>query len=72
MPEQEDDMTYKIDSNKCNLCDACRLQCPRNAIAIAMENKTYEIDSDLCNDCVNLSTVRCVPHCPEVAIALAA
>jgi ferredoxin len=60
-------MAYKI-TPECILCDACRLQCPRNAIAIAETEKTYVIDANLCNDCVNLSTVRCVPHCPVDAI----
>ena len=62
-------MAHTIDSKKCNLCDACRLQCPRNAISIAESDKTYVIDGGLCNDCVNLSTVRCAPHCPVDAIA---
>lgn len=61
-------MTYAIDPSKCNLCDACRTQCPRNAIAIAESDKTYEIDTQRCNNCVNLSLVRCVAHCPESAI----
>jgi ferredoxin len=61
-------VAHTIDSNKCNLCDACRLQCPRNAISAAASDKTYVIDSGLCNDCVNLSTVRCAPHCPVDAI----
>jgi ferredoxin len=60
-------MAHKINSN-CNLCDACRLQCPRNAISIAEKGTIYEIDKNLCNDCVNLSAVRCVPHCPVDAI----
>lgn len=60
-------MSYKI-NEKCNLCDACRLQCPRNAISIAENGKVYTIDDALCNDCVNLSSVRCVPHCPVGAI----
>jgi ferredoxin len=55
-------------NDKCNLCDACRLQCPRNAIAIAEDGKKYVIDKSECNDCVNLSAVRCVPHCPVDAI----
>ena len=62
-------MAHKIDPAKCNLCDACRLQCPRNAISIAETDKTYVIDQKLCNDCKNLSTVRCVPHCPVNAIS---
>jgi ferredoxin len=60
-------MAHKI-NEKCNLCDACRLQCPRNAISIAKSEKIYVINSDLCNDCENLKEVRCVPHCPVDAI----
>lgn len=63
-------MAYKI-SEQCNLCDACRLQCPRNAISIAESGTIYTIDEDLCNDCANLSAVRCVPHCPVDAISQA-
>lgn len=63
-------MAYKI-TNKCNLCDACRLQCPRNAISIAENGKTYVIDEKRCNNCANLSAVRCVPHCPVDAIVAA-
>lgn len=61
-------MAHKINQN-CNLCDACRLQCPRNAISIAENGKIYSIDTGRCNDCVNLSAVRCVPHCPVDAIS---
>jgi ferredoxin len=61
-------MAHKINDN-CNLCDACRLQCPRNAIFIADTGKIYVIDGELCNDCANLSAVRCVPHCPVNAIS---
>jgi len=63
-------MAYKINA-KCNLCDACRLQCPRNAISIAESGKIYAIDEALCNDCTNLSAVRCAPHCPVGAITKA-
>lgn len=60
-------MAYKI-NDKCVSCDACRLQCPRNAISIAETEKLYVIDQKLCNECRNLSSVRCVPHCPVGAI----
>lgn len=61
-------MAHRINNN-CNLCDACRLQCPRNAISIADTGLTYVIDGKLCNDCANLSAVRCVPHCPVDAVS---
>lgn len=60
-------MAYKI-NDKCVSCDACRLQCPRNAISIAETEKLYVIDQELCNECRNVTTVRCVPHCPVDAI----
>jgi ferredoxin len=62
-------MAHRIDPKTCIVCDACRLQCPRNAISNAESDKTYVIDSKLCNDCANLSSVRCVPHCPVYAIS---
>jgi ferredoxin len=61
-------MAHRI-NNKCIRCDACRLQCPRNAISIAADGRTYVIDGELCNDCTNLPSVRCVPHCPVDAIS---
>jgi ferredoxin len=64
-------MAHRIDSEKCVSCDACRLMCPRNAISNAETEKTYVIDPILCNDCSNLSSVRCVPHCPVDAIVRA-
>ena len=63
-------MSYRIDAVKCTSCDACRLQCPRNAIAIAFKEKTYVIDASLCNECANVSSIRCVSHCPESAILI--
>lgn len=64
-------MAYKILADKCVQCDACRDACPRNAISNSESGKTYEIDKTKCNDCSNLSTVRCVPHCPVDAIVKA-
>lgn len=63
-------LAHQISEN-CVLCDACRPQCPRNAISIAEHGKSYVIDRNLCNDCTNLSAVRCVPHCPVGAISKA-
>lgn len=64
----ESDMKFKILSDKCVTCDACRLACPRNAISAAEIEKTYVIDGDLCNGCQNVSAVRCIPQCPTDAI----
>ncbi len=61
-------MAHKIDPDKCIQCDACRLECPRLAISNDADEKTYVIDPALCNDCANISSVRCVPHCPVNAI----
>ena len=61
-------MAYKIIAEKCIQCDACRLECPRNAITNAEDESTYVIDQEKCNSCANMSTVRCVPHCPVDAI----
>jgi ferredoxin len=65
-----EEMAYTI-NDKCVSCDACRLQCPRNAISNSENDKIYEIDASLCNDCRNLPSVRCVPHCPVDAIVKA-
>ena len=62
---------FKIISDKCVVCDACRLACPRNAISAAEIEKTYVIDGNLCNGCHNMSAVRCVPQCPTDAIVKA-
>jgi ferredoxin len=61
-------MAHKINS-KCLNCDACRLECPRNAISIAADGSSYQIDQSLCNDCAGFDTPRCVPHCPVGAIS---
>lgn len=61
-------MAYKIDPERCVMCDACRPACPRNAIGVHKTEKTYVIDEKLCNDCQNMSAVRCVPQCPADAI----
>jgi len=45
-------MAYKIIAEKCIQCDACRLECPRNAITNADSESTYVIDQEKCNDCV--------------------
>jgi ferredoxin len=61
-------MAHSINTS-CIKCDACRLQCPRNAISIAANGNVYVIDEGLCNDCAGLPSVRCVPHCPVDAIS---
>jgi len=61
---------HKIDPNKCVMCDACRLACPRNAISVHKTEATYLIDEDDCNNCQNMSAVRCIPQCPTDAILL--
>ena len=39
-------MAYKIIAEKCIQCDACRLECPRNAITNADSESTYVIDQE--------------------------
>lgn len=59
---------YRIDPNRCTMCDACREVCPRNAIGAHATDRTYVVNPDLCNECRNMSAVRCVPQCPVDAI----
>jgi ferredoxin len=55
-------MTYEI-TKDCINCNACRVQCPTNAIQVI--NGILFIDPNLCNDCVGYhGTPQCASVCP--------
>ncbi|WP_104758011.1 YfhL family 4Fe-4S dicluster ferredoxin [Helicobacter salomonis] len=56
-------------SQECIACDACREECPTEAID--ENDPIYSIDPDLCTECVGYSDEpSCVSVCPVDAIVL--
>jgi len=42
-------MSYKIDTDACEMCGACKSACPVSAIS--MVGAFYKVDEELCLDC---------------------
>jgi len=42
-------MSYKIDTDACEMCGACKSACPVSAIS--MVGAFYTVNEDLCLDC---------------------
>lgn len=42
-------MAYKIDTDACEMCGACKSACP--VLAIAMKGAHYEVDQEICLEC---------------------
>lgn len=56
-------------SDECIACDACREECPNDAIEA--DDPFYVIDPDLCTECVGCyDEPNCIVVCPVDAIVL--
>lgn len=55
-------MAYHITTD-CNLCDACVMECPNEAISAGAQ--VYVIDPELCTECVGFfDEPQCAEVCP--------
>lgn len=67
-------MAAIIDDN-CTLCDACRQECPNDAIVDDMGNKggdIYLVKADMCTECAGqFDEPQCIEVCPSEAIKIA-
>jgi ferredoxin len=60
--QTEDNMALLI-TNECIACDACREECPNEAIE--ENDPVYIIDSDRCTECVgHFDEPQCIAVCP--------
>ncbi len=58
-----------IITDECIACDACREECPNEAIEEG--DPIYLIDSDMCTECVgSFSEPQCIEVCPVDCIIL--
>ncbi len=56
-------------TDECIACDACREECPNEAIEEG--DPIYIIDSDLCTECVgSFDEPQCIEVCPVDCIVL--
>lgn len=56
-------MAFRISSD-CNLCDACVLECPNEAISAG--SRIYVIDPAKCTECVGFfDEAQCAAVCPQ-------
>jgi ferredoxin len=56
-------MAFRITSD-CNLCDACVLECPNEAITAG--SRVYVIDPAKCTECVGFfDEAQCAAVCPQ-------
>jgi ferredoxin len=64
----EEKMAYLI-NDECIACDACRPECPNDAIAEG--DPLYTINPDLCTECIGFfDEPQCVAVCPTDACVL--
>jgi len=56
-------MRIVINKSRCNICEDCIFECPKNAITISLKTGRPEINSKRCNKCL-----RCIDVCNRNAI----